>query len=339
MSSALPPCTFDLACFGELLIDFVSTATGPLRNAPGFLKAAGGAPANVAVAAAKLGFRAAFLGAVGEDEFGRFLAEELRSHGVDVTGLTLSTLGSTPIAFVSLREDAERDFQFYWKGTADQCVKPKDLRLDLVRRSRVFHFGSISLIHRATRMNTRQALRAAVESNAYISCDPNLRMRLWPSASVARRTVLGAIGSVHLLKVSAEELEFLTDQADISRGMKALSGYCDALILVTLGAAGAAYRWRRTEGEVPGFKVRAVDTTGAGDGFVAGFLSCLLKNTGDLRKLHPDSEALARWVGFGNAVGALATTRPGAIPAFPDFSEVTALMAKAQVRQSRCASD
>jgi fructokinase len=337
VSPATPPESFDLACFGELLIDFVSTATGPLRQAPGFLKAAGGAPANVAVAAARLGLRAAFLGAVGDDEFGRFLSDELRSNGVDVSGLVMSAHGSTPIAFVSLREDAERDFQFYWKGTADQAVKPRELRLEVVRRSRVFHFGSISLIHRATRTITRHALRAALDSGAYISCDPNLRMRLWPSASVARRTVLAAIEPVHLLKVSSEEMEFLTGHKALSRGMKALNGYCDALVLVTMGSGGAAFRWRRTEGEIPGFAVRAVDSTGAGDGFVAGFLSCLLKNSGDLRKFHTDKEAIARWIKFANAVGALATTKPGAIPSFPGTTQVTALMEKAQSR-SRLAS-
>ncbi len=316
----------DLACFGELLVDFVSTATGPLRDAPGFLKAAGGAPANVAVAAARLGVRAAFLGAVGDDEFGRFLAHELEAHGVDVSGLAHSSSGSTPIAFVSLREDAERDFLFYWRGTADQSLKTGDLPLGLIRNCRVFHFGSISLIHRATRTVARNAIRAAVQSEVYISCDPNLRMRLWPSAAVARRTVLSAIAPVHLLKVNEEELVFLSGHADLSRGMQSLAGYCDALILVTRGARGAAYRWQRSEGEVPGFPVRAVDSTGAGDGFVAGFLTCLLQNRGDVRKLRLGRATLARWVAFANAVGALATTRPGAIPAFPNRAEVSGLL-------------
>ncbi len=316
----------DLACFGELLIDFVSTATGPLRNAPGFLKAAGGAPANVAVAAARLGVRTAFLGAVGDDEFGRFLAQELTVNGVDVSGLVLSSRGSTPIAFVSLKEDAERDFLFYWEGTADHRLRARDIPIGLIRGCRVFHFGTISLIHRATRAVACSSIRAAVESGVYISCDPNLRMRLWPSAAVARRTVLGALAPVHLLKVNEEEMEFLTGHADLSTGMRSLAACCDALILVTRGARGAAYRWRRYEGEVPGFAVRAVDSTGAGDGFVAGFLTCLLKNPGDLRKLHIGRAVLTRWIGFANAVGALATTRPGAIPAFPTAAEVSGLL-------------
>ncbi len=316
----------DVICLGELLIDFVATDTGPLRLAPGFVKAAGGAPANVAVAAARLGLRPAFIGAVGRDEFGFFLRAQLEENGVDARGLIHSSLGSTPLAFVSLKQDAERDFMFYWRDTADQSVKPRDFPLDLAGECRIFHYGSISLIHPSMRRVTRAALRSAQSAGAFISCDPNLRLNLWPSPAKARGAIMETLGEAHLVKINDDELKFLTGRSDLSEGIRCLSHETGAAILVTCGALGAAYRWRKAEGYVEGFKVAAVDGTGAGDGFVAGFLSRLLQTRSDLRKLRPDVHALSGWVRYANAVGALATTKRGAIPAFPTASEVASLV-------------
>jgi fructokinase len=320
--------TFDIVCLGELLIDFVATATGPLRNAPGFIKAAGGAPANVAVAAARLGRRVAFLGAVGQDEFGNFLRAQLESNGVDVRGLQLSQRGSTPLAFVSLKENAERDFLFYWRDTADHVVKLRDIPCKLAGDCRIFHYGSISLIHPAMRTVTQRALQEARKSRSvFVSCDPNLRLNLWRSPEQARKTILKTIESAHLVKINDDELGFLTGKKDLRRGMRALAGITDAAILVTRGPAGAAYRWGTREGEVAGFTVSAIDSTGAGDGFVAGFLSRLLETRGSLRNIQPEAETLARWVRYATAVGAQATTKRGAIPAFPSSAEVEAFLA------------
>jgi fructokinase len=319
--------TFDIVCLGELLIDFVATATGPLRDAPGFVKAAGGAPANVAVAAARLGRTAAFLGAVGQDEFGNFLRDQLESNRVDVRGLCLLRRGSTPLAFVSLKENAERDFLFHWRDTADHLVKPRDIPCELAGDCRIFHYGSISLIHPAMRTVTIRALQAARKARSvFVSCDPNLRLNLWRSPEQARKTIMKTIESAHLVKINDDELRFLTGKKDLRRGMRALAGITDAAILVTRGPAGAAYRWGKSEGEVAGFAVSAIDSTGAGDGFVAGFLSRLLETRGSLRGLQPEAETLARWVLYANAVGALATTKRGAIPAFPFASDVEAFL-------------
>lgn len=328
--------TFDIVCLGELLIDFVATATGPLRDAPGFVKAAGGAPANVAVAAARLGCTVGFLGAVGQDEFGNFLREQLENNGVDVRGLRILRRGNTPLAFVSLKENAERNFLFYWRDTADHLVKPRDIPCELAGNCRIFHYGSISLIHPAMRTVTHRALRAARQSGSvFVSCDPNLRLNLWSWPEQARKAILKTIAFAHLVKINEEELEFLTGKKDLRRGMRALAGITEAAILVTRGPAGATYRWGKSEGEVAGFAVSAIDSTGAGDGFVAGFLSRLLETRGSLRDLQPDAETLARWVLYANAVGALATTKRGAIPAFPSGSEVEAfLTTEAQRAQS-----
>ena len=317
----------DLVCFGELLIDFVATATGPLRAAPGFIKAAGGAPANVAVAAARLGCETAFIGAAGKDEFGSFLKDELEKNGIDVKGLQLSAEGATPLAFVSLKENAERDFLFYWRGTADHFMRPRRIPMQMVRSSRIFHYGSISLIHPVTRRATRVVLDTALESGkTLVSCDPNLRLNLWPSSSQARATILRTIKTANLVKINEEELRFLTLNKDLYRGIRSLSGVTEAALLVTRGPRGAAFRWRRVEGEVAGFAVEAIDTTGAGDGFVAGFLSRLLQSPGNLRELAPEAQTLAQWIRYANAVGALATTRRGAIPSFPAPAEVASLL-------------
>jgi fructokinase len=319
----------DLVCFGELLIDFVATASGSLRDAPGFIKAPGGAPANVAVAAARLGVASAFIGAVGKDEFGLYLRGVLEQNGVDVRALKLSARGGTPLAFVSLKENAERDFQFYWKGTADHRMKPIDVPVRRVGSARIFHYGSISFIHPATRRAATRAMRAALASpRTFVSCDPNLRLNLWPSARIARRTILDAIEGAHLVKINEEELEFLTGTRDFGRGIRAISRHTDAAVLVTMGPRGAVYQWGSIEGEASGFRVDAIDSTGAGDGFVAGFLRRMLENTAPLRSLSPDSETLKSWVRYANAVGALATTRRGAIPAFPAPEEVTRLISQ-----------
>ena len=317
----------DLLCLGELLIDFVATTSGSLRAAPGFVKAPGGAPANVAVAASRLGLKAGFVGTVGKDEFGRFLVDTLRVNRVDVTGLRLSSRGATPLAFVSVTENAERDFQFYWDGTADHFMSVRDIPVRRVRASRIFHYGSISLIHPATRKATRYALNAAFKSTrTFVSCDPNLRLNLWPSRGAARKTVLETIRRVDLVKVNDDELRFLTGSSNLTRGLQTLSRLTKAAIIVTRGPKGAVFRWHQAEGEVPGFSVPAIDGTGAGDGFVAGFLRCLASVSGDLRRLQPSAAVLSDWVRYANAVGALATMKRGAIPAFPTPDEVEALL-------------
>jgi sugar/nucleoside kinase (ribokinase family) len=319
---------FDIVCLGELLIDFVATTPGSLRAAPGFVKAPGGAPANVAVAASRLGLKVAFVGKVGDDEFGRFLLDTLRENLVDVTGLRLSSRGATPLAFVSVTESAERDFLFYWDRTADHFMTTRDIPARLVRSSRIFHYGSISLIHPATRSATHHALNAALSgARTFVSCDPNLRLNLWPSRVAAKRTVLETIKRAHLVKVNEDELKFLTGFSEVVRGMKALSRITEAAIIVTRGPKGAVFRWNQAEGEVPGFSVPAIDGTGAGDGFVAGFLRCLAAVPDDLRKLKPGAAILSDWVRYANAVGALATMKRGAIPAFPAPEDVEALLA------------
>lgn len=313
---------FDVIACGELLIDFVSTESGvTLAQAPAFKKAAGGAPANVAVGVARLGYRAGFMGQVGEDDFGHFLADTLAEAGVDVNGLRFSPEARTALAFVSLRADGERSFMFYRHPSADMLWRPEDVDAGYASSTRIFHYGSISLIGEPSRSATFAALEHARRGGALISYDPNLRLALWPSAEAARADLLAGWTHADIAKVSEEELVFLTGEADEARAVRKLWHDRLKLLTITRGAAGSAYFTPDASGEVPGFRVNAVDTTGAGDGFLAGLLAGLLD--GGLRFEKAVIEQALR---LGNAVGALTTTQRGAIPALPARAAVEAFV-------------
>jgi len=304
---------------GELLIDFVALESGvSVGEASGFQKAPGGAPANVAVAVARLGHEAAFIGQVGDDPFGHFLAELLEAEGVDIRGLKFSKEARTALAFVSLTKEGERSFVFYRHPSADMLMRPEDVALEVLQGKRIFHFGSITMITEPSRSATLMAAQRAHANEMLISYDPNLRMSLWPDAEAAKQGMLTGLNYAHIVKVSDEELEFLTGGNEVDPLWREQT----QIIVVTHGAKGAtAYtvHTRKEQFHVPGFSVRAVDTTGAGDGFVAGLLVGVLE--------HPDylshMPAILR---FANAVGALSTTHRGAIPALPTRQTVDAFM-------------
>jgi fructokinase len=313
---------FDVIACGELLIDFVSTESGvTLAEAPAFKKAAGGAPANVAVGLARLGYRAGFLGQVGEDDFGHFLADTLSAAEVDTGGLRFSAEARTALAFVSLRADGERSFMFYRHPSADMLWRPEDVDADYARSTRIFHYGSISLIGEPSRSATLAALEHARAAGALISYDPNLRLALWPSAEAARAGMLSGWQQAEVAKINDEELVFLTGETDLEQGARKL--WHDRLrqLTVTCGPHGCCYFTPHGSGKVPGFVVQAVDTTGAGDGFVAGLLAGLLDCD-----LSWDNDQLEAALRLGNAVGALTTTQRGAIPSLPSRATVDAFM-------------
>ena len=312
---------FDVVSCGELLIDFVALRRGVrLVDAPAFRRAAGGAPANVAVGVARLGRRAAFLGQVGDDDFGHYLAETLARAGVDVRGLRFSPDARTALAFVSLRADGERDFLFYRHPSADMLWRPEDVDRAVASATRIFHFGSISLIEEPARSATLVAMETAREHGARLSYDPNLRLALWPSPEAARAGMLRGLEHAEIVKLSREELAFLTGSSDPAAARQLWHERLQ-LLVVTLGAAGCAYLTPQEEGEVPGFTVPVVDTTGAGDGFVAGLLVGLLEQGLDWSK-----RAVEQALRLANAVGALVCTRRGAIPALPTRRQVQRLL-------------
>lgn len=321
----------DALTLGELLIDFVSTESGvSLSDAPAFQKAPGGAPANVAVGLARLGIKSGFIGKVGDDEFGHFLARTLAQNGVDISGLCFSGQARTMLAFVSVAADGERDFLFYRHPSADMLLRPEEIDRDAIGSARLLHHGSISLISEPSRSATLAAIQAADEQGLWISYDPNLRPALWPSSQAAREGLLAVWTSAHVIKVSREELAFLSGEDDWARGAKKLWHGRLRLLVVTDGPRGCYYATASAQGHVSAYDAQTIDTTGAGDGFVAGLLAGLLENE-DAWQHAGELEEVLR---FASAVGALTTTKRGAIPALPTRDEVLALMRPARDRES-----
>ncbi|MGE5585762.1 MAG: PfkB family carbohydrate kinase [Bacillota bacterium] len=330
----------DVVTMGEILIDFVSVAAGvSIKDSPGFAKAPGGAPANVAVGVRRLGRTSAFIGKVGSDDFGRFLGETLAREGVDTRGVRYEDRARTMLAFVSLGPDGEREFMFYRHPSADMLLEPSEIDTGLIAGARVFHHGSISLITEPSRSATLAAVEAARAAGALVSYDPNLRLPLWPTPDEARSTILAAARSADIMKVSEEELAFLTGATGVVQGLR--QGVrrlrnivaADCAIVVTRGRRGCALApggSAEPSLEIPGFDVRAVDTTGAGDAFVGGLLVGLIEAMGAVGAAATTRTALRalgevewrRALTLANAVGALCTTRLGAIPALPTAEEV-----------------
>jgi len=321
----------DVLTFGELLIDFVPEQIGvELGHVTAFKKAPGGAPANVAVAVARLGGRAAFAGKVGDDAFGHYLAGVLADEKVDVTHLLYSGEAPTALAFVSLKADGERDFLFYRNPSADMLISRDEISDEALASASIFHFGSLSLGYPVSRDATHDAAIRAAKTGALVSFDVNWRPPLWPSQGMARQEILAALPLCQLLKVSEEELAMLTGATEELRGAHQLMRHGPSLVLVTRGAKGALWVTREEHGEVAAFPAVSVDTTGAGDGFMGGVLvtisSALDSACSPIDRVTADTSLIRHAVRRGNAVGALTVTRSGAIPALPTVAEVDRLL-------------
>ncbi|BAT81245.1 hypothetical protein LR48_Vigan07g073700 [Vigna angularis] len=316
-----------VVCFGEMLIDFVPTVSGlSLAEAPAFKKAPGGAPANVAVGISRLGGSSAFIGKVGEDEFGYMLADILKENNVNHEGMRFDPGARTALAFVTLRSDGEREFMFYRNPSADMLLQEDELDLDLIRKAKIFHYGSISLITEPCKSAHIAAAKAAKDAGVVLSYDPNLRLPLWPSEDSAREGILSIWETADIIKVSEEEISFLTKGEDPydDAVVRKLFHENLKLLLVTEGAEGCRYYTKEFSGRVKGLKVDAVDTTGAGDAFVAGMLSQLSVNLSLIQK----EEELRDSLKFANVCGALTVTERGAIPALPTKEAVLDAMLK-----------
>lgn len=303
-------------CLGELLIDFMALETGvSVGDASGFEKAPGGAPANVAVAIARMGYPAAFLGQVGDDPFGHYLKNVLIENHVNVEGLRFSADARTALAFVSLQANGERSFSFYRNPSADMLMQPADVAYDVIDTAKIFHYGSITLINEPARSATLAAVEYARQKGLTISYDPNLRLSLWENESAARQGMFAGLDYAHIVKVSEEELAFLLP--DTPDNPAALWRADMQLIIVTRGEKGATlYTRDGKQAHHGGYSLKTVDTTGAGDSFVAALLSQIL-DYGDAYPHHLDEI-----VRFACAAGALTTTGRGAIPALPTRDQV-----------------
>ncbi|MBS3814626.1 carbohydrate kinase, partial [Candidatus Bipolaricaulota bacterium] len=311
---------------GEALVDFVPTESGlPLAEVPGFYKRFGGAPANVAMGMSKLGSDVGFVGKVGQDSFGDFLKDRFVEAGVNVDQLYRTGRANTTLAFVSLTEVGDRDFAFYRNPGADELLKPEEIREQAFKDARVFHFGSLSLTKKESKEATEKAIEVARKNGLKVTMDPNIRFNLWSSHSVLKKLVRSLLKKVDILKLSKEEVSFLTGSDDLGVGTAELADLGPDPVIVTLGEEGCLFYYKGTLEKLDSYKVEVKDTTGAGDGFMAGFLHTLLKNTENLSEL--DSRELLPAVRFGNATGALTTTDYGATSAFPNSELVESFLA------------
>ncbi|MGI9860600.1 PfkB family carbohydrate kinase [Moorella naiadis] len=358
----MPVKSLDVVSVGEILIDFVGNPKGcPLAEVTDFRRAAGGGPANVAVGVARLGGRAGFIGKVGRDAFGEHLKKVLEENGVDTRGLLWDREANTTLVFVALNEKAVPEFVFFRHETADTRMDPAELPQEVLGDTRILHFSSVSLTVEPARSATLEAVRIARAAGAVISFDPNLRLSLWPDQETARRNILQAAGRADIIKLNEEELAFLTGCPTLADGIAALlsgklfswelsADQCTGrvsppgisssnavisssivtkiapgprLIAVTRGAAGAVLAQQGLQVAIPALPVTAVDTTGAGDAFMAGMLTALAGILGEGRDLTDLEERDLHYTGHLAATAAAITcTRPGAIPALPTKAEV-----------------
>ncbi|MGX8698758.1 MAG: carbohydrate kinase family protein [bacterium] len=307
----------DITAVGEILIDLTQTS----RNAAGIPQYSanpGGAPANLAVAASRLGAKTAFIGKVGQDSFGQYLKTVLEENGVDAAGLATDPHEHTTLAVVSVDASGERDFTFYREPSADVNLSAADIDRAL-GATKLLHFGSVSLTAEPSRSATLYAAKKARAAGALISYDPNYRAALWPDEETAIRWMREPLGMVDILKVSDNELPLLTGVEDPAEGTKILAEKGISLIFVTLGPDGAFYRCGDLTGTCPTPPVKVADTNGAGDTFFGAALSQLVK----LPSLAALTGAeLDRIAAFANRAASITTSRPGAIPAMPTLAEM-----------------
>lgn len=320
-----------IVCFGEALIDFLAQPAAS-RDAPrAFLQFAGGAPANVAVAAAKLGAPAAFVGMLGADMFGDFLLASLCGHGVDTAGVVRTDAAPTALAFVQLDAQRERSFSFYRPPAADLLFRDDHFQAASFADTAAFHACSNSLTEDAIARATLQGMARARAAGALVSFDLNLRPALWPRDLDPRPRLWEALSQADFVKLAGNELEYLAAPmaGDKDAVLERILGGEARLVVVTDGAAPMRWCTRGQRGEAAPFRVQAIDSTAAGDAFVGGLLSRLASRRIDgaaFAHFVADPAAINDVLRFAAAVGALAVTRPGAFAAMPTLAEANALL-------------
>lgn len=308
----------DVTALGEVLIDFTPYGTSEAgRNL--FEQNPGGAPANVLAALSKMGRKTAFIGKVGDDLHGAFLRKTLEDLDIDTSGMITDPDFFTTLAFVGL-ENGERSFSFARKPGADTQLRPDEIRADLLKQTKIFHFGSLSLTDEPARSATLFAVKMAKENGALISYDPNYRAPLWQDEETAKKQMRSVVPYVDIMKISDEECTLLTDEKDPETAAAKLLQQGVRCAFVTLGKDGALLKTKDLTAVEPGLSGKAVDTTGAGDSFWGGILYEFVS-----KNLSPDSideDTAHEMLRFANTVAGLCVQKRGAIPAMPTLEEV-----------------
>ncbi|WP_226528614.1 carbohydrate kinase family protein [Metabacillus niabensis] len=313
-----------LFSIGEVLIDFIPAQKGvALKEVVSFERAPGGAPANVAAAVAKAGGQASMITKLGEDAFGDFLIDTLNKVGVNTEYILRTKKANTALAFVSLKEDGERDFSFYRNPSADLLLSEDEISDNWFNEGDILHFCSVDLVESPMKQAHVKAIKVAKEKGALISFDPNVRLPLWESAEECQATIREFLPQAHLVKISDEELEFITGIKDEKEAIQSLFTGDVKAVIYTKGAEGAILYVNEDSFSSTGYKVTVQDTTGAGDAFIGGFLYKLIEKNATISNL----ESLLKQehediLSYANASGALTTTGKGAISALPSKQEI-----------------
>lgn len=323
---------YDVTALGELLIDFTENGRSGQGN-PIFEANPGGAPCNVLAMAAKLGYHTAFIGKVGKDCFGEQLRETLKETGIGTEYLLTDEEVHTTLAIVHTLPDGDRDFSFYRNPGADMMLAEKEIPEEVIRSSRIFHFGTLSMTHTGVRAATKKAVTTAREAGCIVSFDPNLRPTLWSSLKEAREQALWGIEHCHILKISDDELTWLTEKEDLTEGAKWIqSRYRVPLIFVTMGKKGSRVYFKKNQVEAASFvRKDTIDTTGAGDTFWGCILAGILEKKMEMLA----KEELEEMLTFANSAASIITARKGALRVMPSRTEIQKNMESAEKRKSR----
>ena len=310
----------DVVALGELLIDFTCQSADS-EGYPTMEAHPGGAPANFLAALAKFGAKTAMIGKVGNDAFGKMLVNTLNRRGIDTSGMILSSDVFTTLAFVTLDQNGDREFSFSRKPGADTCLEPGELNFDLLKNTKVFHFGTLSLTDEPARSATQEAVRFAKAHGKLISFDPNLRKPLWNDPGEAKKQMFWGLRQADVVKISDEEVEFLFGLGAEEGGACILKEFGVKLVFVTCGADGCFFINAKARGWVNGLSGLCVtDTTGAGDIFGGSALWKLLQLGKPAESLS--EEELRDITRFACTAAGLSTERPGGISSVPELEEV-----------------
>ena len=309
---------YDVIALGELLIDFTMNGQSEQGNHL-FEACPGGAPCNVLAMLNKLGKKTAFIGKVGNDQFGTLLRKTLNEVGIDTSNLFTDDEVNTTLAFVHTLADGDREFSFYRNPGADMMLKEDEIDEDFLSQAKIFHFGTLSMTQDEVRAATKKAVKSAKQSGALISFDPNLREPLWSSLELAKEQMEYGFSQCDILKISDNEIQFVSGKEDYDEGIKYLQDkYQIPLILLTMGKEGSRAYYKGMRVERSGFSVKTIETTGAGDTFGGSALNYILEH--DFYNLT--EEDLGELLSFANAAAAIVTTKKGAILAMPEREEV-----------------
>lgn len=319
-----------VTCVGEAFVDFISlTSATDLVDAPSFLKVAGGAPANVVVGLAKLGIRSAFVGKLGDDSFGRFVERELQEKGVDTAGIVFDKDYKTRLAFVAIAKNGDPDFEFWEKHPADQQLRSCEVDVERIAQSRIVNVGPFMLLSEPARSTAFEIAREARQRGCDVCFDPNVRLSLWNSSKKARANCLQMVEMSTIVRMNDQEARLLTGRRKVEDAARELQSRGPAIVFITLAEKGCYYLAISHSGVVPGFEVKAVDTTGCGDGFVVGVLSGIVRANKGVEELsEAEMISICR---TANAVGAMTSLRRGAIAALPSARDLKKFLATRKI--------